>query len=148
MFGYPAEEMIGTPFSRIIPEAFRSQEMQTLHSVPPNSTWRYEAVRLTRDFTLLRVFATVSAIHDESGTVIGLLRLERNLPENPSAEEIQSRLAAIVESSDDAIVSKNLQGIVTSWNQAACRMFGYTAEEMIGQSILKIIPEDLHPEEG
>lgn len=56
-------------------------------------------------------------------------------------------LAAIVESSDDVIVSKNLDGIVTSWNASASRVFGYTAEEMIGQSILKIIPEDLYSEE-
>jgi len=58
-----------------------------------------------------------------------------------------SELAAIVESSDEVIVSKNLDGIVTSWNATASRVFGYSAEEMIGQSILKLIPEDLHPEE-
>jgi PAS domain S-box-containing protein len=58
-----------------------------------------------------------------------------------------SELAAIVESSDEVIVGKDLNGIVTSWNAAATRVFGYTAEEMIGQSILKLIPEDLRADE-
>ncbi len=64
------------------------------------------------------------------------------------AEEARLRLAAIVESSDDAIISKSLDGVVTSWNAAAERIFGYQAEEMIGQSILRLLPEDRHDEEA
>lgn len=65
----------------------------------------------------------------------------------PSDDRAARHLAAIIESSDDAIVSKDLDGIVTSWNQAAERMFGYTAAEVVGQSITIIIPEDrLHEE--
>jgi PAS domain S-box-containing protein len=65
---------------------------------------------------------------------------------NPNFD--RDHLAAIVESSEDAIVSKTLDGTVQSWNPAAERIFGYTAEEMVGGSIFRLIPPDLHDEEN
>jgi PAS domain S-box-containing protein len=67
--------------------------------------------------------------------------------ERKAAEEIRSRLAAIVESSDDAIVAKDLNGIITNWNRSAERIFGYTENEVLGKPITIIIPPELHAQE-
>lgn len=65
-----------------------------------------------------------------------------DITERKSAEEAAARLAAIVESSEEAIIAKSLRGIITSWNKGAERLLGYSAEEMIGESVWKLIPED------
>ena len=75
------------------------------------------------------------------------LALESEMERRKQAEIAARKLAAIVESSDDAIASKDVNGIVSSWNAAAERIFGYTAEEMIGQPIKMIVPPELHAEE-
>jgi PAS domain S-box-containing protein len=86
-------------------------------------------------------------ILDAKGNVIGAVNMLIDITERKKAELAMAHLAAIVNSSDSAIVGKNLQGIVTSWNQAAERLFGYSAEEMIGRSILRIIPPNRQDEE-
>src|SRR5580704_206021 len=75
-----------------------------------------------------------------------LLAIE-DISERREAEKSQARLAAIVESSDDAIVGKNLSGIITSWNKGAQRLFGYSADEATGQSVSMLIPKDREDEE-
>src|SRR4029450_7101798 len=69
------------------------------------------------------------------------------LLEQPDVEDLRSRLAAIVDSSNDAIISKNLDGVISTWNLAAQELFGYSEAEAIGQPITIIIPADLHDEE-
>ena len=88
-----------------------------------------------------------SPIRDEDGIVHGVLCIVRETTERLRVAEIDARLAAIVDSSDDAIISKDLDSRIVSWNQGAERMFGYSAQETIGQSILALIPERLHAEE-
>jgi PAS domain S-box-containing protein len=94
-------------------------------------------------------------IHDAGGRIIGAVNMlvdltdrRAELSERRAGEIAQARLGAIVESSFDAIVSKSLQGIVATWNGSAERMFGYKAEEVVGKSILMIIPPDRRDEEA
>jgi PAS domain S-box-containing protein len=82
-----------------------------------------------------------------AGAPVRAVGVVRDITAHKNAEEAQARLAAIVTSSADAIVGKTLDGIVTSWNKAAERMFGYPANEMIGQSIRRLVPPNQQPEE-
>jgi PAS domain S-box-containing protein len=91
--------------------------------------------------------AHANPIVGESGELLGALNILVDITDRKRADEVQTLLAAIVESSDDAIVSKTLDGRILSWNRGAERLFGYTAEEAIGKSITLIIPPERHDEE-
>jgi|HubBroStandDraft_6_1064221.scaffolds.fasta_scaffold00071_5 PAS domain S-box-containing protein len=91
------------------------------------------------DDTILRL--------SDRGELQGPVGRRLDITKRKAAEEISSRLAAIVQSSDDAIIAKDLNGIVTSWNSSAERIFGYTEQEVVGKPITLIIPQDLQAEE-
>jgi PAS domain S-box-containing protein len=86
-------------------------------------------------------------LHDDNARVLGAVCLLVEVTELGQGDVEAARLAAIVSSSDDVIISKTLEGVITSWNSSATRVFGYEAEEIVGQSILKLIPPELHAEE-
>ena len=90
---------------------------------------------------------SAAPIRDESGATMGAVLVFRDVSERKRTELARAHLAAIVESSEDAIVSKTLQGIILSWNKGAEHLFGYTAREAIGQPITMLIPPERHHEE-
>ncbi len=86
-------------------------------------------------------------LKDDKGAVIGGINVLIDITDRKQAEETRAHLAAIVETSDDAIISKNLDGVIQSWNEGARRIFGYTAQEAIGQPVMMLIPADHANEE-
>src|SRR5215467_6651641 len=106
-----------------------------------------EAIAERPDGTRVHFLPYPTPLRDASGRLTGAINLLMDITERHANEMQAARLAAIVASSDDAIVSKTLEGRVTSWNAAATRLFGWQPEEMIGESITRIIPPELHREE-
>jgi PAS domain S-box-containing protein len=99
------------------------------------------------DGKLLYVNPYPKPLFDENGNLEGAMNMLVDITRRKSDEEKAAMLSSIVKSSNAAIISKTLNGIVTSWNPAAQQIFGYTPEEMIGQPIIKLIPHDLYHEE-
>lgn len=99
------------------------------------------------DGTQHRLTMNCRMISSAEGRPMAVISTLTDITSRKANEEREYRLASIIRNSDDAIVGKNLDGIVTSWNLSAQRIFGYSAEEMIGRSILTIIPEDRQNEE-
>jgi PAS domain S-box-containing protein len=106
-----------------------------------------EAIAERPDGTRVAFLPHPTPIYDEAGEFVGAVNMLLETGDRRRADEYADRLASIVESSDDAIASKNLDGIVTSWNIGAERLFGYTAAEMIGKPIVLLIPPERADEE-
>jgi PAS domain S-box-containing protein len=106
-----------------------------------------EAILERPDGTRIPYAPHPTAIRDERGSIVGAINMVVDLTDRQRGHEQSNQLAAIVSSSDDAIISKTLDGRITSWNAGAERIFGYKADEMVGRSILTIIPEELRDEE-
>jgi PAS domain S-box-containing protein len=107
----------------------------------------HEIVIERTDGSRVTALTHATPVRDATGQLIGAVNVLVDITDRKRAETAQAQLAAIVESSQDAIISKSLEGVIMSWNSAAERLFGYSANEAVGQPITLIIPEERREEE-
>jgi len=142
MFGYAAAEVLGRPAEFLTPRDRAGEIAAVLRQARAGRhVERLETKRLRKDGTVFPVSLTVSPIRD-GGVLVGTSVIYRDLSQQKGALAAAQRLAAIVENSDDAIVARTLDDVVTSWNPAAERMFGYSSVEIVGKAINVLTPED------
>ncbi|OSS40179.1 Chemotaxis protein methyltransferase CheR [Christiangramia flava JLT2011] len=148
IFGYSEKEAIGKPITMLFPNSRLHEEDVIISQLKSGQRIdHFETIRLNKDGKPIAIELNISPIKNVHGKVIGASKVARDISEHISSHEKKEILSAIVESSDDAIISKNLDSIIISWNKGAQKIFGYTEQEAIGNSITMLIPENKLSEE-
>jgi PAS domain S-box-containing protein len=143
MYGYASAEVVGKPAKFLTPRDRKGEIQAVLAKIKAGQHVEHlETKRVRKDGTVFPVSLTVSPIRDAGGAVVGTSVIHRDLSEQRGALAAAQRIAAIVESSQEAIIGRTLDGIITSWNPAAERMFGYSGKEIVGRPIELLIPRD------
>jgi len=142
MYGYSPKEVIGRP-DRLIPQERAGELEAVLARIRDGHHVEHAETTLVRkDGTAVPVSITAAPIRDESGTVVGVSTVHRDVSAQRQAFEATRRLASIVEYSQDAIISGSLDGKITSWNPAAERLFGYSSKDVVGKPASLLVPKD------
>ncbi len=144
LYGWKEKEVLGKKVVEVIPHEYLTSSREEFLKDIIKGSWRGQVVQHSKKGKKLIVIASASLVTDRKGEILGYVTINRDITTELVSE---GRLSAIVESSDDAIVSKSLDGVIRTWNKAAEKMFGYSAGEAIGKNIVLIIPPELRQEE-
>jgi PAS domain S-box-containing protein len=141
IYGYKAQEILGRSISVLIPPGYPNELPQIMARLQRGEhIQKYETTRIHKDGHPIDVSVTISPITRKGGIVVGASVVARDITEHREAQNTILGLRAIVEASDDAIIGKTTDGTIISWNKGAEKIYGYSAEEILGQSISMLIP--------
>ena len=151
LFGYSRAELIGEPLELLVPQRFREQHAAQVSTYLRAPTQRRmgagrELFGRRKDATEMPIEIGLNPIRTADG--IFTLASIIDITDRKRAEDVEGQMAALVESADDAIVAKTLDGIIRSWNPSAERLLGYSAKEIIGQPVTRLVPENRLGEEA
>jgi PAS domain S-box-containing protein len=136
MYGYKSREIIGKPITTIFPDKQKTELPAILSRIRQGQQiMHYVTQRRHKNGKIIDVSVTISPIKDIAGKIIGASAIARDITAQKKADDERFSLAAIVDSSDDAIISQAASGTIISWNQAARKLFGYTAKEAVGRPL-------------
>jgi hypothetical protein len=145
---YSREELLGQDH-RIINSGYHPKEFfqQMYSTIAQGGVWRGEIRNRAKDGSFYWVDSTIVGLAGADGKLHKYVAIRVDITERKRAEEVRERLAAVVESSDDAIIGKTLDGVITTWNHGAEKVFGYSSAEAVGKTIHMLVPPERANEE-
>jgi PAS domain S-box-containing protein len=142
MHCYEPGELNGRPLAEVSSEAGRATLSRELRKVDQLGHHRFESEHVRKDGGVFPVVVDASSVRDAQGRLVYRVAYVQDVTEEHAAHEAHARLAALVETAQDAIILTDLEGKVVSWNQAAERVYGYSADEMVGHHSLRLYAPD------
>jgi len=146
--GYDRADLLGTGVEEITRADDAAENARLFNAlVETGQSFEIEMRWVRKDGNLVWVASSVSALRDHTGSIRGAAVVVVDITERKRAQEVEQQLAAIIASSNDAILSTNLDMKIVSWNSGAEKLYGYSAEDALGQSVMMIVPKDRGSEE-
>ncbi|WP_152093193.1 PAS domain S-box protein [Rhizobium dioscoreae] len=146
--GYAESELLGMRMHDITyPDDLRENTRMFETMMATGESFEIEKRYIRKDGSLVWVANSVSGLRDDSGHIRRVASVVTDITERKRVQQVEQRLAAIIASSDDAILSTDLNMVITSWNTGAERLYGHSAEEAIGRSVMMLVPDDRSEEE-